>query len=331
MSSNWADDSGDLPPPMSGGGGGSSAPAAAPSGGYVSRQRSQSPADASAPDAPLTTPLDPFTRAEASPRMCPRTHAIALRANATVAASAETIGEAVRHPTQALRTFSARKHVLSPTTAHRPRKRSAAGKIFHFSASSATESRAIGSGGDATPGCAPRSRCTVPRGDCFARSSADAARETAVRGTEQTLNARENARSGSAPRCAFRGFRGADGVLCRRRRFFSVSRVSLREARLTSHPMPDRRERTRDTQATTAALSAAAATTAAAITAALSAAAATIAAADGAGAITAVATTDAAAGGRAPGGSTARTTRSRSRRLRTKPRTGRWARRAPSP
>ena len=136
MSSNWADDSGDLPPPMSGGGGGSSAPAAAPSGGCVSRlrqrQRSQSPADASAPDAPLTTLLDPFTRAEASPRTCPRTHAIAPRANATGAASAETTGEAVRHPTPALRTFSARR--ARRVCRHRaPRKRSAAGAIFHFS------------------------------------------------------------------------------------------------------------------------------------------------------------------------------------------------------
>ena len=131
MSSNWADDSGDLPPPMSGGGGGSSAPAAAPSG-YVSRGSLSPSADASAPDAPLTTLLDPFTRAEASPRTCPRTHAIAPRANATGAASAETTGEAVRHPTPALRTFSARR--ARRVCRHRaPRKRSAAGAIFHFS------------------------------------------------------------------------------------------------------------------------------------------------------------------------------------------------------
>jgi len=93
---------------MSGGGGGSSAPAAAPSG-YVSRGSLSPSADASAPGAPLTTLLDPFTRAEASPRTCPRTPAIAPRANATGATSAETTGEAVRHPTPALRTFSTRR------------------------------------------------------------------------------------------------------------------------------------------------------------------------------------------------------------------------------
>jgi hypothetical protein len=131
MSSNWADDSGDLPPPMSGGGGGSSAPAAAPSGGCVSRlrqrHRSQSPADASAPDAPLTTTLDPSTNAEASPRTCPRTNATAPRANAGGATSAETTDVAVRHPTGAPHFFSRPR---PPTTA--PRRRSAAGFDFPF-------------------------------------------------------------------------------------------------------------------------------------------------------------------------------------------------------
>jgi hypothetical protein len=76
-----------------------------------------------------------------------------------------------------------------------------------FPPASATESRAIGPGGDATSGRDPRPRCDTPHEDSPARSSADAARDIAVRGSEQTLNARENARAGSAPRCAFRGFR----------------------------------------------------------------------------------------------------------------------------
>ena len=141
---------------MSGGGGGSSAPAAAPSGGCVSRlrqrHRSQSPADASAPDAPLTTTLDPSTNAEASPRTCPRTNATAPRANAGGATSAETTDVAVRHPTGAPHFFSRPR---PPTTA--PRRRSAAGFDFpFFPTTRATESRVIGPGGDDTSGLNPR-------------------------------------------------------------------------------------------------------------------------------------------------------------------------------
>jgi hypothetical protein len=65
-----------------------------------------------------------------------------------------------------------------------------------FPPASATESRAIGPGGDATSGRDPRPRCDTPHEDSPARSSADAARDIAVRGSEQTLNARENARAG---------------------------------------------------------------------------------------------------------------------------------------
>jgi hypothetical protein len=102
-----------------------------------------------------------------------------------------------------------------------------------FPAASATESRAIGPGGDAISGRDPRPRCDTPHEDSPARSSADAARDIAVRGSEQTLNARENARAGSAPRCAFRGFR-RDALCLSDGFFFSVffrARRAEREAR----------------------------------------------------------------------------------------------------
>jgi hypothetical protein len=102
-----------------------------------------------------------------------------------------------------------------------------------FPAASATESRAIGPGGDAISGRDPRPRCDTPHEDSPARSSADAARDIAVRGSEQTLNARENARAGSAPRCAFRGFRreASVGRLFFSRFFRARARRAEREAR----------------------------------------------------------------------------------------------------
>ena len=100
-----------------------------------------------------------------------------------------------------------------------------------FPPASATESRAIGPGGDATSGRDPRPRCDTPHEDSPARSSADAARDIAVRGSEQTLNARENARAGSAPRCAFRGFRREASVGRLFFRAFFLARRAEREAR----------------------------------------------------------------------------------------------------
>lgn len=240
MSSNWADDSGDLPPPMPGGGGGSSAPAAAPSGGCVSRlrqrQRSQSPADASAPDAPLTTTLDPFHARRGKPAYVPphqRNRPAGQRDRGDFGRDDRRGGTS---PDAGAPHFFSRPR--PPTTA--PRRRSAAGCDFpFFPTASATESRAIGPGGDDIFRRDPRPRCEAPRGDSPARSSADAARDTAVRGSEQTLNARENGRAGSAPRCAFRGSARRRGRSARR--FFGKLFLSGRFSR--SRP-PRRAKRT---------------------------------------------------------------------------------------